>query len=379
MNLNTLYHKGKGGAVYSWRVWTEGPDVVSEYGQVGGQKVTARRTCEAKNVGRSNATTPEQQAELEAKSDWQNKRDRKYHETVEAANTRKIAVMKAPTKGFKDTKKYAVYPLDVQPKLDGARCLAYWEGDRIVLLTRGQKEWNNLDHIKAQLAKIMPTDAMFDGELYFHGVKRQTIQKWITKKYPETAQVEFHVYDIPVADGEEKPWSDRRLDLDRFVPGDPGKSHPDTPHIVKVLTLEVQSEEQVMLFQSGCIDGGFEGCMVRNRKGTYDWGHRSNNLLKVKTFDDAEFEVVGFKDGTGKNVGIVTWTCKTKEGKIFDCDPLGSYEERAEFFRNGNSYIGKLLTVKFQGVSNDGIPQFPKGVAFRLPEDMDAAGSGDED
>lgn len=377
MELQTLYRRSSTGATLSWRIWTEGSEYVIESGQIDGAKVISRRQCEAKNVGRSNGTTPERQAELEAMSEWQHKVDRKYVQRIEDVHKRKIEVMLAPNDKFidtlnpkKSTRKYAKYPADVQPKLDGARCLAYWDGDRIVLMTRGRKEWN-LPHIKAQLEKCLPKEAFFDGELYYHGVKRQTIQKWITKHYPESKKIEFHVYDIPVDEnGEEKLWEERRLDLDRLVPGQPMQADSNTPNIVKVLTLEVQSEEQVMAFEAACIEQQFEGVMVRNRKGVYEWGVRSKNLLKVKRFEDDEFKVVDFTEAEGGHKGCVIWICETKDGKRFKVVPNGSLDERAEWFRTADQYMGKLLTVKFQGYSNDGLPQIAKGIAFRLPEDM---------
>lgn len=67
----TLYHRGKAGGLYSWRVWTEGADILTEYGLVDGEKQIARKTATPKNVGRANATTAEEQAALEAKSMWQ--------------------------------------------------------------------------------------------------------------------------------------------------------------------------------------------------------------------------------------------------------------------------------------------------------------------
>src|SRR5690554_549977 len=83
--LPTLYHKGKAGSLYLWRVWTEGADIVTEYGLVDGEKQIARKTATPKNVGRSNATTADEQAVAEAKAMWQNRRDRKYAESIKEA------------------------------------------------------------------------------------------------------------------------------------------------------------------------------------------------------------------------------------------------------------------------------------------------------
>jgi len=67
----------------------------------------------------------------------------------------------------------------------------------------------------------------------------------------------------------------------------------------------------------------------------------------------------------------VIWICETKDGKdTFRVVPNGTLKERMEWFQTGDQYIGKMLTVKFQGYSLDGIPQINKGIAFRLEEDM---------
>ena len=161
---------------------------------------------------------------------------------------------------------------------------------------------------------------------------------------------------------------------------------------MKVLTLEVQSEEQVLAFQEKCIESKFEGCMVRNRKGLYESGVRSKNLLKVKLFEDDEFKVVGYAQAEGGHAGCVIWICSTDKNApiigysmekpgptMFRVVPNGSLPERMEYFKEGDKHMGKMLTVKFQGYSLDGLPQIAKGIAFRLPEDMSVAKSAGEE
>ena len=370
----TLYHRGKKGAIYQWSIWTEGADIVTEYGQVGGQMQIARKRAEPKNVGRANATTAEEQALSEAQSMWTFKIERKYADSIEKCKQRKVSPMLAPGKDFKEIKKYVTYPCDVQPKLDGNRCLAYWEGDRIVLMSRGGKEWD-LDHIKAQLAKILPEDGMLDGELYIHGESCQRMTKLIKSKFlSERERVQLHVYDVPLCDGEERLWKNRRLDLFRLV-----QNHPDgglrgtdeTPNILLVPTIAVFSEDEVYAMQAKFLEMGFEGAMVRLLEGPYESGYRSKYLLKVKSFDDTEFKIVGFSDGKGKNVGVVKWTCVLEDGvTTFDCAPTGRTEDRKQMFQEGLEHIGKLLKVKHQGRTDEGIPRFPIGIAFRDPMDM---------
>ena len=113
--LPTLYHKAKSGDLRQWTVWTEGPVIVTEYGQVHGVMQISRKTAEGKNVGRSNETSPEEQAKLEAKSLWTYKVERKYSETPEGAKESLYLPMLAHD--FKPGK--VKFPASVQPKLDG--------------------------------------------------------------------------------------------------------------------------------------------------------------------------------------------------------------------------------------------------------------------
>ena len=133
MKFPTLYHKGKGGAMYQWTIWTDGDTIYTEHGQVGGSLMrTPGIVCVSKNVGRANETTPKQQAEAEAKAMWIYKVERKYSETQADAEEEVFLPMLAHD--YKKKKgKGITFPCDVQPKLDGVRAMAFWEGDRVVL------------------------------------------------------------------------------------------------------------------------------------------------------------------------------------------------------------------------------------------------------
>ena len=49
----------------------------------------------------------------------------------------------------------------------------------------------------------------------------------------------------------------------------------------------------------------------------------------------------------------------------FDVRPDGCHENRAEMFRKGKDYIGSMLTVTYQELTNDGRPRFPVGKGIR--------------
>src|ERR1019366_416370 len=81
-----LYHLGKNKSLVQWEIWVENDYIFTRHGQVNGKlQITPGIKCEAKNVGRSNETSPNEQAIKEAKAFWIFKVERKYSETKEDA------------------------------------------------------------------------------------------------------------------------------------------------------------------------------------------------------------------------------------------------------------------------------------------------------
>jgi ATP-dependent DNA ligase len=373
MELKTLFHRGRTGAVYAWKVWTENNLIVTEYWQYpDGKRQQSVKEAEIKNLGRSNEVSPEDQAVIEAQALWKFKLDRKYSETPEEALKPRTAPMLAPSKDFSETKKYVKYPCHVQPKLDGNRCLAYWSPvpgeDRIILLSRGQKEFEVLGHIKKQLEDFLPKDGMLDGELYIHGESCQTITSYLKKYRPGiTETVQYHVYDMPISDGEEKPWEERFQALNGLFKSSLPAARQN---IIQVLTVVANSEYDVYNTQAMFLENGYEGAIIRTLDGQYEWGYRSKSLIKMKNFDDHEYEIVGFENGRGKNETSVTWVCKTSSDKVFRAAQTGVKKDREQMLQDGHLHVGKLLKVKHQGYTEDGIPRFPIGIAIREEWDV---------
>ncbi len=73
MILPTLYKTTKTGKIQQYDVQTTGDQITVTQGQVEGLKQSYPTTCTPKNVGKSNETTPAEQADLEAQSKWEKK------------------------------------------------------------------------------------------------------------------------------------------------------------------------------------------------------------------------------------------------------------------------------------------------------------------
>ena len=366
MKLPTLYHTGRTGAIYSWRIWCEGDEIVTEYGQTDGQKQIARKKATPKNEGRAKATTAKEQALLEAAAMHKHKLDRKYSETPEEAQAQVFLPMLAHDYTKRGEK--AGFPLYAQEKYDGTRCLAYLEDGQVQLMSRGGKPYF-ARHISSSLQKLFDSKAVasstiFDGEIYQHGVGFQTISKLIKKQRPESVNLEYHIYDVPIIeDTADFIWEERNKFLEQL-----GKKF--TKPLVAVKSELVHSMDDIKGFQAQALLAGFEGTILRTPKGVYEFGYRSPSLLKFKEFLDQEYEIIDFTEGVGKYSGAVIWICKTQEGKRFKVVPRGTLDEKRDWFAHAPDYIGELLTVRFQETTDDGIPRFPVGWGIRDKNDL---------
>ena len=139
---------------------------------------------------------------------------------------------------------------------------------------------------------------------------------------------------------------------------------------------EVQTQTDIDRLYEQFLAENFEGAILRRKEGLYTYSYNnyhSRDVLKLKPFFDAEYEITGFMDGKkGKDVGAIIWQCKAN-GEFFTVVPNLEYTERYRLFVEltgdpgifEKKYKGKLYTVRYTTLSKDKIPQQPKGVAFR--------------
>lgn len=318
-----------------------------------------------KNIGKANETTMYQQANSEAQSMYNRQLDGGYKPEMpsdeDAFNTDASGAIKPMLAGTYDKDKHTDFPYYVQPKLDGVRCLAKWENGEIVLTSRKGKPLN-IPHVKIVLESNLPKDVILDGELYVH--KKLSFQEIVsaTKKLSSsTTLLQYCVYDIV----DMRSSFEERLKILKGFSFMNGFVKEGTYAVEIVRTQKVQTVKDLNIVEDAHVQSGYEGVMVRHLDGKYTPGFRSKDLLKLKRFEDAEFKIVGVVEATGRDAGTAIFTCITKEGNEFNCRPQGTFEERSHYWKNRKKLIGKKLTVKFQGKSDDGVPRFPVGIALR--------------
>tara|TARA_R110001592_G_scaffold27124_1_gene100791 strand:- start:3287 stop:4429 length:1143 start_codon:yes stop_codon:yes gene_type:complete len=371
----TLYGITKNGSTYSWHIYVQDNDGIGviniERGLIDGKKhVTQESILSGKNLGKVNATTPVSQAIFNAESKRNNKLDSGYDYTVEGSHAKFNDLLKPMlAQSYDKHKKKLVYPCYTQPKLDGIRCLARRRGDVVTLYSRKGKVLDLVPHINEALLSLLEDGQCADGELYTYGWDFQKIISAIKKTNENTPGIQYWIYDLPNMDNRDEPFHER-FSYDKV--NSIVKASGIDGCLVPVETPIVTSEENLMMFEDRYIKRGFEGSMARNKESKYLFGYRSKDLLKVKRFLDDEYKIIGFTHGTSIELECLIFVCETPEGETFSVRPVGTHEERKVMYKNGASYIGKLLTVKYQELSNDGVPRFPVGLHVR--EDWDMGG-----
>lgn len=365
-----IFKKDKSGNTRVWWMEVEGNAYRAHSGILDGKIVTSGwQYAEAKNEGKTNATTPEEQALLEVDSKYTHQLFQGgYHSNVKNINKSKY-FKPMLAKNYKDLKKPVVFPVYSQPKLDGIRCIATKDG----IFTRNGKELVSTPHINEELKYFFqrfPSDIL-DGELYNHKLKNDfdRIISLARKSKPkpedieEAKDIEYHIYDAYSNKSFEKRFFRTTMRMVAML--------DRSPHIKYVDTQLVENQEDLDQLCAQYMADEYEGQMIRFPGIPYE-NSRSKSLLKRKEylgqgFEDDEFEILDIVEGKGDWAGAAKIVYfRNKDGSEDNKASLrGTYEKNKELLENKQKYIGGEVTVKYQGINPDsGKLRFPVAHAF---------------
>jgi DNA ligase-1 len=377
MRLPTLYKLTSTGKIQTWKIdvspilnddWERGL-ILTTYGLLDGKTQTASEVVsEGKNIGKANETTPYEQAEAEAQSQWEKKIKKGYVQNIEDAQGKKIdtnfitgGIEPMLAQSYDKHSAKIKYPAYVQPKLDGHRCIAIIQDGKCTLWSRTRKPITGVPHIARELERILgnvPGIFVFDGELYNHDYREkfEELTSYIRQVTPKPGHevVQYVIYDLV----NDAPYSERRIQLEDYA------LQLNGTHLAVLPAFPVDDEEAMITLFGVFLEQGYEGLMVRNSAGIYK-NKRSYDLQKVKVMADAEFEVTDVTEGRGKMAGKAMFHCKTADGGEFRVKMVGALDSLNHYLDHKEDYIGKMLTVKYQNLSAEGIPRFPIALRFR--------------
>lgn len=367
--LPTLYKRNTNGSIQQWTMHIDGDKFWSIYGQVDGKLIENTPTiCEGKNIGRANATTDEEQAEFEAQAKWDAQVHKGYWDDIDKVDDELEYYKPMLAAEFKKQKKIN-FPMFIQPKLDGIRCIARASG----LMSRNGKPHKACPHIYEALEKFFDAypNAILDGEFYNHDLKDDfnRIASLIRKSKPtqdhiDEAEeyVQFHIYDVPRMGSldEDDVYTSRIESFKQWWE----ENNPDCRSIKILKYDDVNHVNDVKRMFETYISEGYEGAIVRVNAGYQN--KRSKNLLKYKEFEDDEFEILDIIEGKGRKSGMAASALmKLPDGREFNSNIKGGYKFYRELLDNKDANIGKMATIQYGNLSPDGIPRFPYLIAIR--------------
>lgn len=236
----------------------------------------------------------------------------------------------------------------VSEKLDGVR--AYWDGERF--WSRGGNEYR----APRWFTKGFP-DVPMDGELWMGRGRFAELSGAVRRLDPVDSswrQIRFMVFDLPNVN---QPFSERVRVMESVL--DPSPS----PFLAMVAQRKATDHEGLMVALDEVVSDGGEGLMLKRGSSHHSAG-RSDDLLKVKRYDDAEAVVVSHLPGSGKYQGMLgSIRVERNDGRRFR---IGTGFSDAQ--RRNPPPIGATVTYKYYGYTSTGLPRFASFIRVRDDE-----------
>ena len=243
-------------------------------------------------------------------------------------------------------------------KLDGVRCLTKvdYQGN-VKCYSRQGNEFETLDVVRNAVKKLGVVGVVFDGEIClmdedgnedFQGIMKQIKRKNHTITNPK--YVMFDYLTLKEFDAKE---SETKLTL-RIARFAKHILHLENNSCLSVLDQHVVSGDgHFAKLKADAEKDGHEGVMLRKDVG-YE-GKRSQNLLKVKKFFDAEYKVerIDFEDHRvireGKEVVIpmMAQAYINHKGHEVAVGSGWNQEQRIKYHANPKLIVGKTITVQY--------------------------------
>lgn len=362
MKLPTLYKRAVNGKINQWEVEVKDECFRTISGYTDGVKTTSEWTCcEAKNIGKKNGTTAEEQALAEAVALHRKRKETGSFETISEIDT-PIYFKPMLAHDYNDYKDKIAYPIFSQPKLDGVRCIVRADG----MWSRNGKPIISAPHIFESLKPIFEAlpDLILDGELFCRNeiADFNTIISCVRKTKPtiddlylSKEYIQYHIYDVPSI---YLSFARRFSFLNKI-------KLPECCFVVQ--TDQIDNENDLSAYYFDYLSDGYEGQMIRTNS-LYE-NKRSKSLLKRKQFKDEEFEIIGYEEGKGNlssKIGKLKF--KTEDGINFDAAVNGTHDYLAELWVNRDTLIGKQATIKYFEKTTDGSLRFPKVININREE-----------
>ena len=239
----------------------------------------------------------------------------------------------------------------VSRKLDGVRCIAILEKGKVTFFSRNGKEFTTLGRVADELKRLGADNVVLDGEICmmqedgtddFQGILKQIQRKDHTIQNPK-----YWVFDILTLEefnsGQGTELLSSRLNRMNF----------DSKIISNLAQHKIFSQEDLEGQRAIAKIGSWEGLIARRDVG-YE-GDRTKNMLKLKEFYDAEYEVVDVIMGPQRVIvngheveeEVLSAIIIKHKGATVQVGSGFSLEERRQYHRQPDLILGAQVTVQY--------------------------------
>jgi DNA ligase-1 len=271
-------------------------------------------------------------------------------------------------------------------KLDGVRVLSVVNGLGVTLYSRNGKELTNFPQIADaiadnrryfQQAHTSGGRFVLDGEIV--GESFQTLMRQARrKKDAKTTGMVYHIFDIiPLDDFERGHWNAQQyrrvgmLDRARTVI----EAQTTCLRVMPGITVNLdtsQGRDIMHRFAADAVAQGYEGIMIKDLHAPYEC-RRSSFWMKWKPTITVDLTIVGFEEGTGRNVGrLGAMICEGQDAEKQIRVNVGSGltdQDRDAYWNNRATLQGHVVEIQADAVTQnqDGTCslRFPRFVRFR--------------
>lgn len=244
----------------------------------------------------------------------------------------------------------------VSEKLDGVR--AVWDGKTLRFRS------GNEVHAPAWFLEGLPRQPL-DGELWMGRGSFERLSGIVRRDVPDDAewhQVHYMIFELPNGEGTFSQRSQRIVDIVR-------QANVSWLRGVEQVSMMTKADSDASAVNTkilqkmlnDVVNAGGEGLMLHRADAAYETG-RSDTLLKLKPFLDAEAVVVGYMPGKGKYAGMMgALRVQMPDGRKFS---LGTGFSDAQ--RQTPPALGSTVTYRYRQLTRTGLPRFASFLRVRV-------------
>lgn len=293
-----------------------------------------------------------------------------YHRSIEEAENAGVLFKPMKAKTYEHGVTKLPHGFWIQTKINGVR--APYNLDTDTLHTKSGLEYD-IPHIQEEVKRFAEIlGYSMDGELFIDGLTAPEITG-ITKRMndPRREKFEYHLYDCMMEDGFGYRWGCIRDTFSKFV------AEYGIPKYIKLVETEfIQDPARIQAKMDHYIYLKHEGLMVRIDNQPYEYGKRTNNLLKWKLVMDGEYEVVHItyerRMDNNQVMYLVEFHCKFDNGEMFKVVPAWDVKRRFQWYLDHkDTPLEELLPtllpllVEYREYTVNGLPFHGVGIDFR--------------